>query len=144
MTLVSGRRRISFSFLFSRWKIPDDEEDLLLLLLRGRNEETALKNSWGEKKGTRPRCGTTVNESSSKTTTASTNDNSNDSNKNASKDLELPELLFGAASTSFALTVDAITSGLISSKKSPRLRNLRVNIRPGRISIALSRWDKIR
>ena len=49
---------------------------------------------------------------SSKTTTASTNNNSNDSNKNASKDLELPELLFGAASTSFALTVDAITSGL--------------------------------
>ena len=50
---------------------------------------------------------------SSKTTTASTNkNNSNDSNKNATKDLELPELLFGAASTSFALTVDAITSGL--------------------------------
>ena len=68
----------------------------------------------GERKGKRrrPRCGTTVNESS-KTTTASTNkNNSNDSNKNASKDLELPELLFGAASTSFALTVDAITSGL--------------------------------
>jgi cytochrome P450 len=31
--------------------------------------------------------------------------------KNIDKDLELPELLFGAASTSFALTVDAVSSG---------------------------------
>ena len=52
---------------------------------------------------------------SSKTTTASTNTNNSNnskSNKNVSKDLELAELLFGAASTSFALTVNAITSGL--------------------------------
>ena len=70
---------------------------------RGRNKKTAL--TVGERKGKRqPRS----------KTTASTNNNSNNlnSNKNVSKDLELPELLFGAASTSFALTVDAITSGL--------------------------------
>lgn len=78
-----------------------------------RRNKTAL--TVGERKGKRrPRCGTTVNESS-KTTTASTNTNNSNnskSNKNVSKDLELAELLFGAASTSFALTVDAITSGL--------------------------------
>ena len=70
---------------------------------RGRDKKTAV--TVGERKGKRrPRS----------KTTASTNSNSNNSNgnKNASKDLELPELLFGAASTSFALTVDAITSGL--------------------------------
>ena len=70
---------------------------------RGRDKKTAV--TVGERKGKRrPRS----------KTTASTNNNSNNSNgnKNASKDLELPELLFGAASTSFALTVDAITSGL--------------------------------
>ena len=78
-----------------------------------RRNKTALLTV-GERKGKRrPRYGTTVNESS-KTTTASTNNDSNNSNdnKNVSKDLELAELLFGAASTSFALTVDAITSGL--------------------------------
>ena len=78
-----------------------------------RRNKTAL--TVGERKGKRrPRCGTTVNESS-KTTTASTNTNNSNnskSNKNVSKDLELAELLFGAASTSFALTVNAITSGL--------------------------------
>ena len=78
-----------------------------------RRNKTAL--TVGERKGKRrPRCGTTVNESS-KTTTASTNttnSNNSKSNKNVSKDLELAELLFGAASTSFALTVNAITSGL--------------------------------
>ena len=70
---------------------------------RGRDKKTAV--TVGERKGKRrPRS----------KTTASTNSNSNNSNgnENASKDLELPELLFGAASTSFALTVDAITSGL--------------------------------
>ena len=70
---------------------------------RGRDKKTAV--TVGERKGKRrPRS----------KTTASTNNTSNNSNgnKNASKDLELPELLFGAASTSFALTVDAITSGL--------------------------------
>ena len=70
---------------------------------RGRDKKTAV--TVGERKGKRqPRS----------KTTASTNNNSNNSNsnKNVSKDLELPELLFGAASTSFALTVDAITSGL--------------------------------
>ena len=70
---------------------------------RGRDKKTAV--TVGERKGKRrPRS----------KTTASTNNTSNNSNgnKNVSKDLELPELLFGAASTSFALTVDAITSGL--------------------------------
>ena len=95
-------RRISFSLSRGesgryRKKTPSSSSS------RGRDKKTAV--TVGERKGKRrPRS----------KTTASTNNNSNNSNgnKNASKDLELPELLFGAASTSFALTVDAITSGL--------------------------------
>ena len=63
-------------------------------------------------------------------------------NTNDTKDLELPELVFGAASTSFAMTIDAVASGIdfvqkVTSTKKPSKR-----IRPDQISIARSRWDK--
>ena len=45
-------------------------------------------------------------------------------NTNDTKDLELPELVFGAASTSFAMTIDAVASGIdfvqkVTSTKKP-------------------------
>ena len=89
---------------------------------------------WTQRRRRRRPLGKTTNNASEKeeqsafftTTSSSSSDEEEEKKKkrNNTKDLELPELVFGAASTSFAMTVDAVASGVdfvqkVTSTKKP-------------------------
>ena len=87
---------------------------------------------WTQRRRRRRPLGKTTNNASEKeeqsafftTTTSSSDEEEEEKKRNNTKDLELPELVFGAASTSFAMTVDAVASGVdfvqkVTSTKKP-------------------------